>query len=73
MRVLKFGPVRDVVLLISGLTMLGYETLAPTEPRIVLITVAAAMIGLPATFLADRRFVGSPPPDPPPPTGDRAP
>lgn len=64
MRGLKFGPIRDAVLFVSGLTLLGYETLGVAEPRIVLITIAAAMIGLPATFLADRRFVGSPPEPP---------
>jgi hypothetical protein len=71
MRGLKFGPARDVVLLVCGLSLLGYETLGVAEPRIVLITIAAAMIGLPATFLADRRFTGEPPtstPSLPPPT-----
>lgn len=65
---LKFQPVRDVVLLIAGLLLLGHETLVVAEPRYLLIGIAAAMIGLPATFLADRRFVGSTqsPPAPPP-------
>lgn len=63
----KFGPVRDIVLLISGLALLGHETLLVPEPRGLLITVAAAMIGLPATFFADRKFVGSSPSSPTPP------
>lgn len=64
---LKFPAVRDVVLLITGLLLLGHETLVVAEPRYLLIGIAAAMIGLPATFLADRRFVTSAPstPDPP--------
>lgn len=56
---LKFGPIRDVILLITGLGILGHETLAVAEPRYLLIMVAGAMIGLPATFFADRKFVGS--------------
>lgn len=69
---LKFQPVRDVVLLVAGLLLLGHETLLVAEPRYLLIGIAAAMIGLPATFLADRKFVTSapsqtPPAEPPPP------
>lgn len=64
LRRLKFAGVRDVILLIGGLALLGHETLVVAEPRYLLIGVAAAMIGLPATFLADRRFVTSAPSDP---------
>jgi hypothetical protein len=62
---LKFQAVRDVVLLLAGLALLGHETLVVAEPRYLLIGIAAAMIGLPATFLADRRFVTSTPSQPP--------
>jgi hypothetical protein len=58
---IKFGPIRDVVLLIGGLGLLANEALIVTEPRALIITVAVAMIGLPATLLADRKFVGSSP------------
>lgn len=68
-----FPAARDMVLLVLGLVLLGHETLAVPEPRVVLITVAVGMIGLPATLLADRRFVSSSPspsesspPEPPP-------
>lgn len=68
---LRFQAVRDVVLLLAGLALLGHETLVVAEPRYLLIGIAAAMIGLPATFLADRKFVTStpspPPVEPPPP------
>lgn len=64
---LKFGPLRDAILLIAGLALLTYETLGQAEPRVVLITIAAAMIGLPATFFADRKFVTTTSPDPTPP------
>lgn len=60
---LKFGPTRDAVLLVTGLLLLGHETLFVGEPRAILIGIAAAMIGLPATFFADRRFLSSPKPD----------
>ncbi len=63
---LKFSTVRDIVLLILGLALLGHETVIATEPRTALIAIAAAMIGLPATLLADRRFTGSSPPPPEP-------
>jgi hypothetical protein len=65
---LKFGPVRDVVLLLCGLGILGHEMVVVAEPRIALLTLAAGMIGLPATFLADRKFTlpgGTPPPTDP--------
>jgi hypothetical protein len=53
---LTFPMIRDIVSFIAGLGLLTYETLVPTEPRVILIGIAAAMIGLPATFFADRRF-----------------
>lgn len=61
---LRFGPTRDAILFVSGLALLGYETLGSPEPRALLIAIAAAMIGLPATLFTDRRFIG-PPPEPP--------
>lgn len=78
---LKFAQIRDVVLLIGGLLLLCHETLVVAEPRYLLIGIAAAMIGLPATFLADRRFVGTSgsstpavlPPEVPPPAPDPLP
>jgi hypothetical protein len=60
---LKFGPTRDAVLLISGLLLLAHETLLVDEPRAILIGIAAAMIGLPATFFADRKFLSPSKPD----------
>lgn len=76
----KFPAIRDVILLIAGLALLGHETLVVTEPRYLLIGIAAAMIGLPATLLADRQFVTSgsstpadPPPAEPPPADPPAP
>lgn len=66
MKKLRFGAVRDVALFVGGLCLLAYETLGVPEPRAVLIAVAAGMIGLPATLLADRRFVSTPPEPSPP-------
>jgi hypothetical protein len=60
-RKLTFAQVRDVLLLLCGLALLGHETLVAAEPRWILIGIAGGMIGLPATFLADRRFVSSTP------------
>ncbi|GEL20852.1 hypothetical protein [Pseudonocardia asaccharolytica] len=53
----KPGAIRDAVLLIGGLALLGYETVIAAEPRIAILTIAAAMIGLPATVLADRKLI----------------
>lgn len=60
----RFHQVRDAALLVGGLALLAHETVLAPEPRIALITIAAGMIGLPATFLADRRFGGSTPSPP---------
>lgn len=70
MQRLKFGPLRDVVLLLGGLAILGHEMVIVVEPRIALLTLAAGMIGLPATFFADRKFQlpGIPPAEPPSPS-----
>lgn len=53
--------IRDAVVLLAGLGLLGHETIVAAEPRTLLVTVAAAAIGLPATLIADRRFVRSGP------------
>jgi hypothetical protein len=45
---------RDTVLLVGGLALLAHETLIVPEPRVVLLTIAAAMIGLPATLRLDQ-------------------
>jgi len=73
MRRLKAAGVRDFTLFVSGLTLIGYETLAPPEPRWLLITIAAAMMGLPATFVADRWLVDRTPPPQPEAPADPAP
>lgn len=49
-----FRLIRDVVLLIAGLCLLGYETFIVVEPRLVIIGVAVAMLGLPGTLVTDR-------------------
>lgn len=51
--------VRDVVLLIAGLLLLAHETIVAPEPRLALLTLAAAMLGLPATLRLDRARSGS--------------
>lgn len=53
---LTFPTVRDVVLLLGGLAILAHEVFAAGGPRTELLTIAAGMIGLPATFLADRKL-----------------
>lgn len=74
MQRLKFGPIRDAVLLLGGLAVLAHEMVVVAEPRIALLTLAAGMIGLPATFLADRKFQlpGVPSTQPPDPTSERS-
>ena len=69
---LKFAQIRDVLLLAGGLSLLGYETLGAAEPRWILVTIAAAMMGLPGALVADRLLVDRSPqqqpgPDPAPP------
>lgn len=66
----RAGAARDFVLFVLGLVLLGYETLAPPEPRWILITVAVAMMGLPGALVADRWLVDrTTPPAPEPPAG----
>jgi hypothetical protein len=52
---------RDFVLFLAGLVLLAYETVAVPEPRWLLITIAAAMMGLPGALVADRLFLGRAP------------
>lgn len=56
---LKFSQIRDGLLLAGGLLLLGHETLVASEPRLILITISAGMIGLPATMVADRKLVST--------------
>jgi hypothetical protein len=60
---------RDTVLLVGGLALLTHESLIVPEPRIVLITIASAMIGLPATLRLDQvvRTLSGPSDKPTPP------
>lgn len=53
-----FRLVRDVILFLSGLALLGWETFGTPEPRLAIIGVAAAMLGLPGTLITDRLFSG---------------
>jgi hypothetical protein len=73
-RSLTFARTRDAVLLIGGLGVLAHEMILVAEPRAILIGLAAAMFGLPMTFLADRKFMSAEKtPDPlpaPEPKGD---
>lgn len=65
---LRFGPVRDVVLLVSGLALMFNEAVLQPEPRLIIMAAAGGMIGLPATLFADRRFAPQVPPKPDPST-----
>lgn len=76
LRHVTFAAIRDAALLAGGMALLGYETLVSTEPRVVLLTIAAVMMGLPATFAADRWFVPRAPQPPsvtPAPPSDQEP
>ena len=66
--------IRDVVLLIAGLALLAHETIVAPEPRIALLTLAAAMLGLPATLRLDRaRSSSTTPPSTSPPSTSSTP
>lgn len=41
---------------LSGLILLGYEAAIPDTPRILMVGVAVALIGLPAADVIDRLF-----------------
>lgn len=49
--------VRDVVFLLLGSAGVAYETLSPNEPRLPLLFIFGALLGLPA-FLGLDRFFG---------------
>lgn len=53
----KISTLRDGALLLCGLLLLAHETVIVSEPREALLLVATAMLGLPASLLADRKFV----------------
>lgn len=53
---------RDLALVLGGLLLLAYETVVVESPRVLLVTVAVAMLGLPATLLVDRSFPTRKPP-----------
>jgi hypothetical protein len=61
-----FSAIRDAVLLLDGLALLVHETVLVPEPRLPLLAIAAASIGLPPSLLADRllRTGGSSPAPP---------
>ena len=48
--------VREAILFAAGLLLAGYETVAVPEPRVLILGMAAAMLGLPATLALDRSF-----------------
>lgn len=51
--------IRDGVLLVAGVVGVGHETLMTDEPRLPLLFLFGAMMGLPA-FLGLDRFFGAP-------------
>ena len=56
----RFALIRDMVLLIGGLALIWYETAIAPAPRLPLVALAAGMVWLPATFIADRFFAQPP-------------
>lgn len=65
-----FRLIRDAILLLSGLGLLAYETMVSPEPRLAIIGVAAAMLGLPGTLITDRLFHQAREPQPKEPSND---
>ncbi len=49
--------IQGAIMFFGGLSLLFYETVVSAEPRLIIITVAGGMIGLPATIIADRTLV----------------
>lgn len=62
--------VRDGVLLVAGLALLWWEVMVLPEPRPLIVTLAAGMIGLPATLITGRTLLGGPAPPPRTPPSD---
>lgn len=73
--VVTFRVFRDVVTFLAGLALAGYEivTTAPNgEPSLVVLGLAATMMGLPGTLGIDRLLNrGEPPPPPESPESER--
>ncbi len=57
--------IQGAIMFFGGLSLLFYETVVSPEPRLIIITIAGGMIGLPATIIADRTMVRSKPKGPP--------
>jgi len=66
MRVSAKG-LRDLFLFLGGAALMTYEVLGVPEPRIAVLGIAAAMLGLPGSLGMDRLLSRSvEPPSPPP-------
>lgn len=50
----RWQGIRDIILFFAGLVGIGYEAIAMTEPRTVLIALYGGMLGFPFAALADR-------------------
>lgn len=63
----NFALIRDSGTFLGGLVLLGYEVIGVPEPRAIIIGVAVAMLGLPASLFADRTLTrnGKPKDSPP--------
>jgi len=51
--------VREWVLFLVGIGIIGFEVLIQTEPRFIVLALAGGMIGLPGFLYTDRKLSGS--------------
>lgn len=55
---------RDLVLFLGGAVVMAHEVVGVPEPRLAVLAVAAAMLGLPGSLGMDRLLSRDPPPPP---------
>ncbi|GEL17701.1 hypothetical protein [Pseudonocardia asaccharolytica] len=65
----RYGRLHATLLVLGGMALAGYEAVAVPEPRMAILGLAAAMMGLPGAVLGDRlmaRILGGQKPEPSP-------
>jgi hypothetical protein len=55
---------RDALFTLAGIALVGHEAVIAAEPRLDILAIAAALLGLPGYLFTERLFNKTPPPDP---------